>query len=264
MNDRGSLGRTAESEKQISVATYNIHHCSGRDRRQDPERILKIILEMNADIIGLQELDAGSGDGAKACDIHYVLESAGFNVVAGYPFGSRRGRHGNALITSHRVLGVRRIDLSVPGRQPRGAIDVDLEINGITVQVIVTHLGLRAYERRHQVRRLLDAIRRDGRPVIMLGDFNEWLPVNGRVRSLCTHLGRCPRRRTFPSGHPFLALDRIWVRPIESLVEISVHNSPAARVASDHLPLKGKILLPDSESIEELGKEHEMAVGEDE
>ncbi len=55
----------------------------------------------------------------------------------------RRTRHyGNVLLVRSKVLDVRRIDLSVPGRDPRGALDVDLVLDGACVRVVTTHFGL--------------------------------------------------------------------------------------------------------------------------
>ena len=51
-----------------------------------------------------------------------------------------------------------KVDLTVYRREPRGALDVDLDIDGRTVRVVVTHLGLLPGERRKQVRRLLDVL----------------------------------------------------------------------------------------------------------
>jgi endonuclease/exonuclease/phosphatase family metal-dependent hydrolase len=91
---------------------------------------------------------------------------------------------------------------------------------------------------------LLEALAKEKhRLVIVLGDFNEWTPRNHRVKSLCTHLGKCPTLRTFPSLYPVLALDRIWVRPVESITDICVHDTPMARIASDHLPLRATIAM---------------------
>src|SRR5580692_3119467 len=42
----------------ITVATYNIHRCVGLDRIRDPARIANVIGELDADVIGLQEVDA--------------------------------------------------------------------------------------------------------------------------------------------------------------------------------------------------------------
>ena len=56
----------------------------------------------------------------------------------------RNGHYGNLLLTSGTVRAVHKLDLSYPGREPRGAIDSDVEFNGETVRVIVTHLGIAA------------------------------------------------------------------------------------------------------------------------
>lgn len=247
-----------KSTRCISVATYNIHRCKGRDGRRDPNRIARVLSEIDADIIGLQELDFRHYPKGKCCKIEDIVSDTGLNVVYGYTLPEHAGRYGNALLTHHRVLDVRRINLSVPGREPRGAVDVDLEIDGETVQVIVTHLGLRAFERKRQVSRLLEAVAKEKhRLIIVLGDFNEWMPKNRRVRSLCTHFGKCPTLRTFPSLYPVLPLDRIWVRPVDALAEICVHDTPIARIASDHLPLKATITIPGGQqtSLRELAAE---------
>ncbi len=249
MNDRLQFSGNGSGSQGpppcFSVATYNIHRCVGRDRRRDPDRIAQVIQEIGADIIGLQELDFRPFAHSKSCRLDDIIEATGLNVVYGYTLPQHNGRYGNALLTSHKVVDVRRINLSVPGREPRGAIDVDLEVHGNHIRVIATHLGLRAYERKHQIRRLLDLLsKEEDRLIIMLGDFNEWTPMSRRVRWLCNHLGKCPSLRTFPSAMPFLALDRIYVRPVESVIEVKVHISPVARIASDHLPLKAIIASP--------------------
>jgi endonuclease/exonuclease/phosphatase family metal-dependent hydrolase len=48
---------------------------------------------------------------------------------------------------------------------------------------------------------------------------------------------------SFPARLPMLSLDRIlaWPKPLVSDVE--VHDSPLARVASDHLPLTARLHL---------------------
>ncbi len=37
------------------MATYNVHACVGRDGRHDPERVAKVVTELDADIVALQE-----------------------------------------------------------------------------------------------------------------------------------------------------------------------------------------------------------------
>jgi endonuclease/exonuclease/phosphatase family metal-dependent hydrolase len=138
---------------------------------------------------------------------------------------------------------VRRIDLGVGRREPRGAIDVDLSCSGIRLRVLAVHLGLMPHERREQVRRLLRALE-DGdpdQPTVLLGDINEWLLWGRPLRWLHAHFGETRVPPSFPSWLPFLALDRIWVKPATLPLSVGVHRSRLARQASDHLPICAQI-----------------------
>jgi hypothetical protein len=98
------------------------------------------------------------------------------------------------------VLDVRRVDLTVYRREPRGALDVDLDIDGRAVRVLVTHLGLLPGERRKQVRRLLDLLGDHPSDVVVLcGDItsgSRWgAPCAGYTRAWD---GPPPSRRFLP------------------------------------------------------------------
>ena len=47
---------------------------------------------------------------------------------------------------------------------------------------------------------------------------------------------------TYPAAKPVLALDRIYVRGA-TVTDLHVHNTPAARYGSDHLPVVARILV---------------------
>jgi endonuclease/exonuclease/phosphatase family metal-dependent hydrolase len=235
--------REWQPESRFTAASYNIHRCVGLDGRQDPRRVARVVREMDADIVGLQEVDARSGteDSGFRQMVRLALES-GLNVIPGPTILREDGHFGNLLLTGRRVREIRRLDLSIPGREPRGAIDADLDIGGGPVRVIVTHLGLRHGERRAQVRRLLDVLTEEPeRLTLVMGDINEWLPGSRPLRWLHGRLGRTPGPRTFPAFFPLLSLDRIWVWPRRALVSVRAHDSPEARKASDHLPLLAEI-----------------------
>jgi endonuclease/exonuclease/phosphatase family metal-dependent hydrolase len=108
----------------------------------------------------------------------------------------------------------------------------------VHLRVVATHLGLRPAERREQVQRLLRLFTwgPDERAVLM-GDLNEWFLWGRPLRRLHRHFKPTPACNTFPAKMPFLALDRMWAHPGEILRELKAHDSPLARVASDHLPL---------------------------
>lgn len=233
----------------FSVASYNIHRYVGIDGVFDPERIARVIKELKAEIVGLQEID--SSYYRKEKQAGPILEKAGLDVVLGPTRRSSAGHFGNGLLTKYTVKDVRHIDLSVFGREPRGALDVDLLVKGETIRVIVAHLGLGFRERRKQIRRLLDIFcsERD-RMEIMLGDFNEWVPLGSPLGRVHNFFGKSPTLRTFPSMMPVLPLDRIWMRPMDALASVSTHNTPLSRKASDHLPVKA-VVVPNGRSNRE-------------
>jgi endonuclease/exonuclease/phosphatase family metal-dependent hydrolase len=80
--------------------------------------------------------------------------------------------------------------------------------------------------------------------LIVLGDFNDWMPGRTAADVLDRRLGRSPRPKSFPAGRPLVALDRIWVRPPEALQRVYAHVTPASRLASDHLPIVADITWP--------------------
>ena len=125
---------------------------------------------------------------------------------------------------------MRHHDWSWTGREPRAALDVDLEVGGETVRVIVTHLGLRPYERRFQVKKILELLKETpiSERVVVLGDINEWLPLSRPLRWMNELLGHSPAERSFPARWPLFALDRVWVRPRHALLAFGAHRSPLA------------------------------------
>ncbi|WP_296806906.1 endonuclease/exonuclease/phosphatase family protein [Thiocapsa sp.] len=235
---------------RLSLATYNIHACIGVDGRFDPHRTLKVLRELGADLIALQEVEHHAVEGRDLLD--FFADGLDMAAIAG-PTLLRGDRHyGNALLTRLPVSHINRIDLSLPRREPRGALDVQLEWGGRRIQVVATHLGLRLGERRRQVRLLLELF--EGSSVdlsALLGDLNEWQLWGGALGWLRRHFtdgcGRAPR--TYPGRFPLFALDRVWVRPADGLLGVQAHRTHLARRASDHLPLKALLTLPEVPAV---------------
>ena len=236
---------SALGKRQLTLLSYNIHGGVGCDDRLDVDRVAGILRQQDADIIGLQEVrNLPELPGAVAPQLRYLAASLGMEAISGPTLNSAGGNYGNALLTRIAPKEVRRLDLSFPEREPRGALDVDFELEGGRIRLIVTHLGLRPAERRYQVRCLVEAVAgKENCPVVLMGDLNEWFPPGRPARWLHRHFGRGPAPRTFPSAFPLFALDRILVRPPAALVELRVLRSPQARIASDHLPLRATIAL---------------------
>jgi len=224
------------------VATYNVHKCVGLDRRRDPARVAAVIQEMDADILGLQEVDNRSDGTHESAQMDYLAKEAGYEAIPGPTIRLSDGHYGNVLLTRWPVLESREIDLCFSCREPRGAIEAFLSVHDRKVKVVVTHLGLTLGERKYQIGRLVDSL--EGEPdhlTVLLGDINEWFPVSRGLRRIHKLLGKTPSPWSFPSWRPFLALDRIWVNPKDKVESIQAHTTKLSRTASDHLPVVAEV-----------------------
>jgi endonuclease/exonuclease/phosphatase family metal-dependent hydrolase len=242
--DPSASGHQAGADLQrIAIGSYNIHSCVGWDRRYAPARIADVLKELDCDIYALQEVDNEEGDREDSMQLEYLSQALGMAAVPGLRIVRHSGQYGNALLTHLPIVSVHRLDLSYSWFEPRGALDVQLDLGNHKLRVIATHLGLSRSERRSQWRHLLKAVAAapDELPTVVLGDMNEWLPFSATLHDAHRILGEPLAPVAFPSFAPFLALTRIWVRPVSAIVSIEVHRTPAARRASDHLPVKAVI-----------------------
>lgn len=236
----------AVSRGDIVIASYNIHKCVGTDGRFDPSRIAQVIGEIGADIVALQEADQRFGERAGLLDLEHLRREAHLVSVPISPFSEKgHGWHGNVLLLREgAVSDVRQLNL--PGVEPRGALVVDLDLKVGPLRIIAAHLGLLRHSRARQAETILRiAADGAGRPTLLIGDLNEWRMGK---RSSLTFLSPIfdPTHATvasFPSRFPLFPLDRVLGNPHHLVTSVAVHDTPLARVASDHLPVKASIDL---------------------
>ncbi|MEX2445582.1 MAG: endonuclease/exonuclease/phosphatase family protein [Alkalispirochaeta sp.] len=229
------------------IMTYNIHGGVGADGTYDPERIVRVIREVSPGILGLQEVRRNAGNHPGVLDV-IRRDLPPYQVLFLKTLTDERGSYGNALVTRHHLLD--HVDLSLDsggvernGRraEARRAIFARLNVEGIPIWVIVTHLAVEGWARSTQAEILLDAIdtytdhRRE--PVIFMGDLNEWRVPNAFFRKLDRTFSTHAVRRTFPARFPIIPLDRIWLSARLQRHRVWAHRSRTSRRASDHLPL---------------------------
>lgn len=224
------------------VASYNVHKCVGVDGRFDPGRIGQVIREIAPDVIALQEADKRFGARHGLLDLARLKDETGLvPVPVESSNAAAHGWHGNVVLFRQGL--VRDVhQVSLPGLEPRGALVVDIDLeSGAALRIVAAHLGLLRRSRSQQARMIIDLMRsRDERPTLLLGDLNEWrLGGRSALSALDAAFGAMPVPvPSFPAGLPLLALDRIIANRPEILSEVAVHDTPLARIASDHLPIK--------------------------
>jgi len=227
----------------FTALTWNVHSCIGTDRRFAPARVARVLAEQHADVVALQEVGWHRRGHRDLDQFAFLEQETGYRVHQGPVRNHIRAHFGNALLTRAPVSRLQLIDLTVPYRAPRGAIDADIELPDLPLRVLVVHLGLDPWERKVQVDRLLTALAlRPIRHTLMMGDFNEWRLMSPALENLEAVLPQVLRPRTFHSRRPVLRLDRMYASADLAFADYEVVHAAIARRASDHLPVRGTLV----------------------
>lgn len=225
----------------LRLASYNLHKCVGPDGRRDPGRVVDVLNATRADIVALQEADRRLGERPAALPRRMIEDHTDFDLVEVDPDGPSLGWHGNAVLVRRGMQArpVRR--LTLPGLEPRGGLVVEAMPEGGPVRVAAVHLGLLRRDRARQLLALRTALA-DGAamPTAILGDFNEWSLRRG-MEALGGAFAVVAPGRSFHALHPMAHLDRVALCGAWTLADAGVHDTPAARAASDHLPVWAEV-----------------------
>ncbi|RZJ43839.1 MAG: EEP domain-containing protein [Brevundimonas sp.] len=233
------------------LMTYNVHRCVGVDRKLDVSRIAGVIAEHEPDIVCLQELDVGRARTGFVDQARSIADQLAMSYHFHPAMQVEAELYGDAILTHLPEKLIRSGPLptvrGVPGLEPRGALWAAIEIDGATLNVFNTHLGLVPREQRLQAAALVgeqwlghpDCVG----PTLLTGDFNATSltrPYQTLVRKLADcqrSLGLKPSVKTFPSSFPAIRIDHCFTSPEITVTAVKAPFSPLARMASDHLPL---------------------------
>jgi len=224
------------------VASYNVHKCKGRDGQYRPDRIAGVLAEIGADLVALQEVDRRFGRRVGLLDPKRIEAETGLRLLVQSDLEDGHGWHGNALLVRGEPLSYRRTRINLPGIEPRGAVVAELDLGQGPIRVVAAHLGLNPSCRSSQATAIMAALAASSpMPTVLLGDLNEWRPRGSALGVLAPWFGYAPSRPSYPSRLPMFSLDRILGWPLGLITDVEVHDTPLARRASDHLPLKGRL-----------------------
>lgn len=224
--------------KTIRVASYNIRKAIGTDRRRVPERVLEVLSEVDADIVALQEADRRFGVRSAAIPPLLMDNQSGYRPVPLNVQTDSMGWHGNAILVRKEAKIAAHDVLHLPCLEPRGATMAEVTLNGASVRVFGMHLDLSGLWRRRQAAAVIHAAAQgEAMPTILMGDLNEWSAGRGCLADFARHYSFAPCGRSFHARRPVARLDRIMHCGKLKLTNCGVHESAAARKASDHLPI---------------------------
>lgn len=230
----------------MRLVSYNIHKgIGGRDRRYSLERIIDVLISLEADLVCLQEVTidlprTSSHDQADILAERFQPMFATFQQNVKW----RVGGYGNLVLSRWPFREHHRISLQFLQKKPRGAQLVVVETPKGLLRLTNWHLGLSEGERHWQTRHLLSHPifhSTAEHPTVMCGDFNDWRNTLG-AKLLIPHgfaQATLPpsKFRSFPATLPVMALDKLF--HCEGIKVESAHlvNTRQTRQASDHLPL---------------------------
>lgn len=155
------------------------------------------------------------------------------------------GHHGNAVLSRFPIVSYENHDVSVGDVERRGLLHCVLQLPGVkqALHAVCVHLGLRAWQRRHQLEALCALARQvpEGAPLVVAGDFNDW---TGRAHPLLHRVGlqeafmrlRGGAARSFPARLPLLRLDRVYTRNFQPRHSQVLSRRPWSHL-SDHAAL---------------------------
>lgn len=249
--------RPIADRRTLRVMTYNVHSCVGMDGQVSPERIARLIARHAPDVVALQELDVSRLRTGGIDQAHQIAQLLEMDFHFHPTLRLEEELYGDAILTHLPMRLVKAGGLpglrDRPDLEPRGALWVAIDLGGVEVQIVNTHLGLRARERLAQTDALLGPEwlgHPDCRPpVVLCGDFNA-LPssrvcrkVRGQLRDAQQELHGHRPKSTWFGRYPSARIDHVFVDPVTRVVDVSVPRSELARVASDHLPVIAELEL---------------------
>lgn len=229
----------------IKFASYNIHKAIGTDRKRDPARILKVLAEIDADIVTLQEADLRFGTRASVLPTFLIESHTDYVPVPLDVQHDSIGWHGNAILVRRGIAVDSHDIIHIPCLEPRGVVTATLAIGEQRLAVFGMHLDLSGLWRARQARAiaaLADAARRDY-PTVLMGDLNEWRRQSGCFREFGRHFAILDPGPSFHSLRPIGRLDRIMHCDRLVMRACGVHRSALATTASDHLPVWAELTI---------------------
>jgi endonuclease/exonuclease/phosphatase family metal-dependent hydrolase len=230
--------------RTLRVMTYNIHHGQGIDGIFDLERLAKVITGRRADLVAIQEVDVKTKRSKGVDQAAELARLTGMHYAFGKFMDFQGGDYGQMVLSKFPITRARNLTLP-KGPEPRTALAVDVEVEGVSGPEKIVFVGIHFYateqERIAQAKRLTELLAPElkaGVPTILAGDFNS--TPGSRPLAVLTKNWIDPTaaklRRTWPSDRPRVEIDHILYFPTQRFQFVK-SKVLVEKVASDHRPV---------------------------
>ena len=255
----------------LRVASYNIHAGAGEDNVFDLDRTAAAISSLDADVVGLEEVDVHWGARSEWRDTLQELGSRLHMQIAFAPIydldplaaGQPRRQYGVAVLSRYPIVSrenheITRLSTQVANPVPApapGFLEAVVQIEGARTHVYVTHLDYRADPSVRQLqvtdtRRIL-AQDPPGSRQLLLGDFNAeptgpelqplWQSVYDTWADAPVTSGN---GLTYPAIVPTKRIDYVTASPNIVTIAAAIPADDLAITASDHRPMVATLQIP--------------------
>ncbi|HUI33061.1 MAG: endonuclease/exonuclease/phosphatase family protein [Dysgonamonadaceae bacterium] len=226
---------SSQDTKTFKIASYNVRNAKGMDDVTDFDRISKVINEMDAHAVAIQELDSATerskgivvlDELAKRTKMH-----ASFNGSIEY----QGGKYGIGILSKEKPLRTEAVVL--PGREEKRSLLI-VELDDYVL--CCTHLSLNEEDRQASMKIIQNHTKKyDSKPLFLVGDLNA-SPDSEEISNLSENwiILNDPNQPTFPSDTPNVTIDYLFLKQndkfMHSVIAAEVVNEP---MASDHRPV---------------------------
>ncbi|KHF25199.1 endonuclease/exonuclease/phosphatase family protein [Solemya velum gill symbiont] len=257
MSEKAAKKMPAAGEQRIRLLSYNIqsglqtaspreyitkgwkHFFPHPEKQENLDLISKLVVDF--DIVGLQEVDAGSLRSSFLDQTAYLAHRADF------PYWNKQvnrnvgplAQYSNGFLS--RIRPMETHTYSLPGLPGRGAILVDYGEGDEQFSVVFLHLALSRHGRLRQLSFVSDLIA-SRKHIAVMGDLNcptdsgslvDFMAKNGLKDATCG-------APTYPSWQPVRKIDHIFLSDSLDTDTPHVIDFPL----SDHLPVSVDVVLP--------------------
>ena len=235
---------TACSTKQIStrLLCYNVRNCMGLDGVQDFERVAKIITDVDAEAVAIQELDSMTTRYPGKDVLGELAALTGMHPTFVPSIDYKGGKYGIGMLTKQKPISYRRVPLPCRS-EPRSLLIVELE----DYYYCCTHLSLHEEDRITSAGIIVEEFSKLDKPALLAGDFNAD-PTSEFMKVMAEHFQVLKKTDgegfTFRADKPFSEIDYICLFTDKGAkAEVSSHTVIYAPVESDHRPIVADMVI---------------------